>query len=498
MSFIKNIFNIFAKPNLENPPIGLTTTDNGAVSLQSSGNDLLNLFVATVRGLDDERLGELMEKSAKESLFYTLKIVAYVRDIRGGKGERDLGRKMMEWLLEHDERQLYANMKAYISEYGRWDDGVYLRKSIARKHYIELLANQLRDDIVNMVNLKSVSLAAKWVPSEASIINKKTGILFSLAKNMGLSPAILRKTYISPLRKYIDVLERKMCAKEWNTVDYEKVPSVAMLKHGRPDRAFQRNDRERFEEYKNKLVSGKAKINARALFPHDIVSQYLGADKSDPIMESQWKEMVEKMRELGSLDNVLVLSDVSASMEGTPMLISYTMGLLISSLNKSELFQNKILTFESIPQFVNVEGETLFDRLAKIKNAPWGGSTNICSAFELILKKVKGTDATMPDKIIIVSDMQFNEADNAYATNYDSIIMKFEEAGYKIPHIVFWNVNGSSKDFQVASDTPNVSMISGFSTDILKCVLEARPPTPYDTMMAALNDPRYDLIRCVV
>ena len=176
MSFIKKIFNIFSKPDLEKPSIGLTTTENGAISLQSSGNDLLNLFVATVRGLDDERLGELMEKSAKESMFYTLKIVAYVRDIRGGKGERDLGRKMMEWLLEHDERQLYANMKAYISEYGRWDDGVYLQKSIARKHYIELLASQLRDDIVNMVNMKSVSLAAKWVPSESSVLNKKTGI----------------------------------------------------------------------------------------------------------------------------------------------------------------------------------------------------------------------------------------------------------------------------------------------------------------------------------
>jgi hypothetical protein len=498
MSFIKNIFNIFSKPNLEKPPIGLTTTDNGAVSLQSSGNDLLNLFVATVRGLDDVRLGELMEKSAKESLFYTLKIIAYVRDIRGGKGERDLGRKMMDWLLEHDERQLYANMKAYIAEYGRWDDGVYLRKSIARKHYIELLSNQLRDDIVNMVNMKSVSLAAKWVPSEASVINKKTGIFFSLSKNMGISPAVLRKTYIAPLRKYIDVLERKMCAKEWNMVDYEKVPSVAMLKHGRPDRAFQRNDRERFEEYKKKLVSGKAKINAQILFPHDVVSQYLTANEADPIVESQWKEMVEKMRNLGTLDNVLVLSDVSASMEGTPMLISYTMGLLISSLNTNEMFRNRVLTFQSIPQFVNVEGETLFDRLAKIKAAPWGSSTNICSAFELILEKVKGADAVMPDKIIIVSDMQFNEADNEYKTNYESIIIKFEEAGYKIPHIVFWNVNGSSKDFQVASDAPNVSMISGFSTDILKCVLEARNPTPYDTMMAALNDARYDLIRCVV
>lgn len=501
MSFIKNIFNIFSKHNHETvskTSIEFTATDNGAISLQSSGDDLLNLFVATVRGIDDNRLKMLMDKSAKESMLYTLKIIAYVRDIRGGKGERDIGRQMMNWLLENDEKQLYANMKAFVSEYGRWDDGVYLRKSVARKHYIELLANQLKDDITNMVNMNPVSLAAKWVPSESSALNKKTGIFFSLAKNMGIKPATLRKSYIAPLRAYIDVLERKMCSKQWDTIEYEKVPSRAMFIHGKPEHAFMRNDRERFEEYKNNLCLGKAKINAKTLFPHELVSAYLSLNESDQIIESQWKEMIEKMRNIGVLDNVLVLSDVSSSMRGMPMLISYTMGLLISSLNKSDLFRNKVLTFETNPQLVYVGGDTLYEQLSKIKRAPWGGSTNICAAFELILDMIKDTHTVMPEKIIIVSDMQFNEADENYNTNYECISNKFSEAGYKLPHIVFWNVNGSSKDFQVESNTPNVSMISGFSIDILKCVLEAKIPTPYDTMMAALNDPRYDLIRCVV
>lgn len=501
MSFIKNIFNIFSKHTDETASktsIGLTTTNNGAVSLQSSGNDLLNLFVGSVRGIDDTRLNELLEKSAKESMLYTLKIIAYVRDIRGGKGERDLGRKMMNWLLENDERQLYANMNAFISEYGRWDDGVHLRKSVARKHYIELLANQLKDDIANMVNMKPVSLAAKWVPSESSALNKKTGIFFSLAKNMGIKPVALRKTYIAPLRAYIDVLERKMCANQWSDVDYEKVPSQAMLKHGGPEHAFMRNDKERFEEYKKNLVLGTAKINATTLFPHNVLGQYLTADMSDPIVESQWKEIVNKISEIGCLDNVLVLSDVSSSMEGLPMLISYTIGILISSLNKSDVFRNQVLTFETHPQFVDVGGDTLFEQLEKIKAAPWGGSTNICAAFDLILEKVKATNTTMPEKIIIVSDMQFNKADSEYETNYESISNKFAESGYKIPHVVFWNVDGDSKDFQVESNTPNVSMISGFSVDILKCVLEAKMPTPYETMMAALNNTRYDIIRCVV
>jgi hypothetical protein len=498
MAFIKKMFKMFSNEEPV-PTIEHTTTDNGAVTLKSTGKDLLNLFVSCVRNIEKKQLYDLMEKSYAESIIYTLKIIAYVRDIRGGKGERDIGRLMMNWLVEKDEKQLFANMNAYISEYGRWDDGVYLRKSVARKHYIYLLANQLREDVANMVDMKPVSLAAKWVPSESSALNKKTGIFFALAKNMGIKPAELRKTYITPLRAYINVLECKMCAKEWDQVEYEKVPSAAMLKHGAPNNAFYRNDRERFEEYKSNLSRGVAKINAKILFPHEIVRQYLVRNtKMDTIIESQWNEMVKKMGEMGSLDNILVLSDVSSSMTGTPMLISYTLGLLISSLNKSETFKNKILTFETYPQLVDVSGDTLFGRLKKIINAPWGGSTNICAAFDLVLKKVIETGAVMPEKIIVVSDMHFNKADKNYMTNYENIVEKFKDAGYQIPHIVFWNVLGGSDNFQTTSDATNVSMISGFSIDILKCVLDAKTPTPYDTMMAALTSPRYDLIRCVV
>jgi hypothetical protein len=507
MSFIKNIFNIFSKPEKVEVVADIvdasSKTDNGALTLPTSGDDLLNLFVATVRGLNTERLYELMEKASLDSMLYTLKIVAYVRDIRGGKGERDLGRQMMEWLLKNDEKQLFANMKAYISEYGRWDDGVYLKKSNARKHYVELLANQLREDLDNMNAGKPVSLAAKWVPSESSVVNKQSGIFFSLAKNMGIKPAALRKVFITPLRTYIGVLEQYMCSKEWSKVDYEKVPSCAMLLHGKPGNAFERNDEARFNEFKMRLTKGTAKINSKILFPHEILKQYLveneiGYNCPDELIEAQWKEIVNKMSEIGCLNNVLVLSDVSCSMNGIPMLISYTMGILISSLNKSAVFQNQVLTFETYPQLVDVGGETLHEQLMKIMNAPWGGSTNICAAFDLILEKVREHDAVMPEKIVIVSDMQFNEADDAYATNYENICMKFEEFGYKVPHIVFWNVNGGSNDFQVASNITNVSMISGFSVDILKCVLEGKNPTPIDTMMAALNNPRYDLIRCVV
>ena len=250
MSFIKNIFNIFSKPEkVEIVADIVDVTDNGALTLPTSGDDLLNLFVATVRGLNAERLYELMEKASVESMLYTLKIVAYVRDIRGGKGERDLGRQMMEWLLINDEKQLFANMKAYISEYGRWDDGVYLKKSNARKHYVELLANQLREDLENMNAGKPVSLAAK---------------------NMGIKPAVLRKVFITPLRKHIGVLEQHMCAKEWSKVDYEKVPSCAMLLHGQPGNAFERNDEVRFNEFKMRLTKGTAKINSKILFPHEI------------------------------------------------------------------------------------------------------------------------------------------------------------------------------------------------------------------------------------
>lgn len=78
---------------------------------------------------------------------------------------------------------------------------------------------------------------------------------------MGVDAKIYRQT-LSGLRKHINVLEVNMSAKKYDQVDYSKVPSQALRRHVQ---AFYRNDKDRFEEYKAKLVKGETKANAGAI-----------------------------------------------------------------------------------------------------------------------------------------------------------------------------------------------------------------------------------------
>ena len=76
----------------------------------------------------------------------------------------------------------------------------------------------------------------------------------------------------------------------------------------------------------------------------------------------------------------------------------------------------------------------------------------------------------------------------------DTLARRFEEAGYELPKIVFWNLN--AKDNVPAKfDASGVALISGFSPQIMAAVLggDTEKFTPEAIMMKALMVPRYDL-----
>jgi hypothetical protein len=436
-------------------------------------------------------LFELADEASKESMLYTLKIIAYVRDIRGGKGERELGRLMYQWLQEDPsrEKQLIENMWLFLDKYGRYDDMMHLPpKSAAYKEYIRLIGNQLKADIQKGDN-ESVSLVAKWIPSESSALNKKTNFTYRLARSMKIGMPELRKKYLTPLRTKIELLEQKMCSKDWPSVDYEALPSQALNRH---TEAFKRNDSKKYMEYLDSLKNKTAKVNVGALHPHEVVKKYMtNSHNIDELAEAQWQEILKGL----PASDAVVLSDVSSSMlsgNGLPMLVSITLGILLSSICTNPDFKHKVLTFESQPQFVQLSGESLAKDVKTLEYASWGGSTNICAAFDAILAC---NSAESVSRLIIVSDMQFNQADSVYnITTYEAMKAKFEAANKKLPHVVFWNVDGGYDDFQALSNVPGVSMVSGFSVDILDAILHGKEITPYETMMRVLNRERYSNI----
>jgi hypothetical protein len=417
---------------------------------------VLNFFYGAQRTTSDAELYSLADAAAKESLLYTMKTIAY---IRGGRGERDLGRRLLGWLQKYDEKQLIENMPLFLEKYGRYDDFVYLpRNSKAMYAYLKHLGEQLVADHANMDLGKPVSLAAKWVPSETSAVNKKTALTFRLARSMKIPISELRKKYITPLRTYIGILEQKMCAKDWENVDYKKVPFQAFRRH---KKAFERNDREKYDAHT---------VVRPCIAPHEIVAPYLVGRGLNEELESSWKT-VNKM------DKTVVLSDVSLSTIGITLLISVTLGLL----------GERVLTFEPNPQFVEVEGETLFEKVQKMRIIPSSSSTNICEALKRLLTDNCG------ERLVIVSDMPLNQADSLYndATR-ETMEKMFSDAGIKMPQIVYWNVKHNSLKFE---EMFGITVVSGFSQDILQCILNGEPPTRFNTMMTVLNNDKYDDIR---
>ncbi len=517
--------------------LNITTTENGDKAYLSTLNPLVDLYYESLRNVNLDKLKLLFNEAWKVNPYYTMRLIAHIRDIRNGKGERELGKHLYSWVYEKSPEIAEMNAKHFYNTFGRWDDGMVFKevnkknktKKIESSKYLEMyiqtVVNQLEEDIQNLQENKSISLCAKWIPSEKS----SNGYIYKMiAKKYGYKYDYFRRNIVAPLRRKLELLETKMCKKEYSSIEYEKVPSVAMNKHSKirskkgilmdvrkknglkgddlKENAFLRNDKTRFLEYKENLKSGKSKINASILYPHIVVNNYVtenGKFKSenvDDLYEAQWNEIVKKMESLGTLNETLVLSDVSGSMDGIPMLISYSLGLLISSLSKSEVWRNMVMTFESNPQWVNVSGETLYERLGKIVKAPWGGSTNFVKAYELILEmcvKYKLSQDDVPKRLIVISDMQFDSADSRMNnSSFEEMKLQFNIHGYEMPQMVFWNVR-STDTKPVLSDVKNVCLVSGYSPNVLKSVIESNyeDVTPINIVMKAIMDSRYDIIR---
>ncbi len=436
----------------------------------TSYDRVLDLFYNVNADMGELELRNAVRNSAQESLMYTLKIIAHIRSVRG---ERKLGRRLLGWLQKYDEQQLIDNMPLFLNKYGRYDDLVFLpRKSKAMYAYLKHLGEQLVSDLANMSLGKPVSFAAKWVPSETSAVNKETAITFRLARTMKVSMSDLRKKYLTPLRSYIGVLEQKMCAGDWSSIDYKSLSAEAFKRH---IRAFEENDGERFAEYMKTRVP-KTSVS----LPHEIIAPYFNGQPLDESIETKWRETGYKMNKTVVIGNKTV--------------ITATLGILA----------DHIITTESVPRFVEITGATAFEKMQKfldvkvsenkvsevseVSEGPIDeGPIDICSALKLIF------DNMGAEKLIIVSDKPLNKVDSLYNDATKETVEKmFLDAGLKMPQILFWNTCNDSVQF---SETFGITTVSGFSQDVLQCILNNELPTPFNVMMNALSNEKFDDIK---
>ena len=478
-------------------------TENGAVGNLTTGSKLvdLNFKIPSFRnGIDKYAFIHALN----EDKLLALKWLLYLRDVREGVGERKSFREFVVALVDYDLEIANTFIKGVdIAEYGRWDDYVDIAYKVQNDFIRNLILNkidtQLAQDMQNMDDGKPVSLLAKWLPSANASSKETKGKAKMVCRYLQFTERDYRRT-LSELRAYIDVVERKMSANKWGDVNYEGVPSKANVLY---KNAFSRHDEERRNEYLESLKSGNAKINANAMFLHDIVQAY-HPYRLDDTLEEMWKAQ----KKCDGFENTLVVRDGSGSMtcsvgnSGVTALTVATAITLYCAENNSGEFHNKFITFGSRPKLCDISGlKTLRDKLNYSYREADCSSTDIEKTFKLILNTAIENNIPqedMPKTVLIVSDMEFNAAQGYYGERNNSHLFKgiqrdFEGHGYKTPKLVFWNVNSHTNTIPITENENGVVLMGGFSKNLLQMAMSSETD-PYKVLVAQLNKPRYEII----
>lgn len=452
-------------------------TRNGAISNASTLDPLLDFFsnAGAMRGKEAEAVRLFNNAYAVDPL-NAIRTLFYLRDIRQGQGERSVFNAIFKSL----DAATQDRISQYIPIYGRWDEIPFTDNTLPA------LFEQFLEDERNMMSGKPVTLLAKWLPSENTSSDETVKKAKIVMKAWGLKPSQYRKR-VSALRKYIGLLEQKMSAKEWNEIQYGKLPTQAHRKHVK---AFKRHDNAGYEAYLSKVEKGEEKINSGTAFTYELYDMVNSGDSRTA--DAMWKALPDWTNG----ENALVLPDVSGSMYGRPISVSVSLAVYFAERNKG-LFKDYFLEFSSTAKLQKLRGTTLSAKLNGVqRSTTWMGSTNLQSAFDAILDaavKANATPEEMPSTLYIISDMQFNMAtSNNKETNFEVAQRKFQEAGYEMPHVVFWNVNSYGQDAPATMYDNKVTLISGLNQSTFQYAVAGK--TPVESMLDILTSERYSII----
>lgn len=472
----------------------LTQTENGAVTNKSTLNDVLDFFGAggALRERAEQDIINLFTRAFAQDRLTALKILFYFRDVRQGQGERRTFRTIFKYLALHYPEIAKKNLEN-VGFFGRFDDLYSLVGTPLEKDVFVLFAQQLKADLKAMKKGESISLLAKWLKSENTSSQESRNLAYKTRKALELTSKRYRKI-LSSLRKYINVLEVKMCAGAWSEIDFEKVPSKASLNYRK---AFGKHDQERYAAYLKSVEKGEAKMNAGAVYPYEIYRSILNGGSPTDLQQAdvQWKSMPNWLE--GNEHYGLVIADTSGSMTsngGLPMLVSVSLAVYFAERNVGP-FKDVWMSFSDTPVFQKLKGTTLYEKCSSMGSDHWGFSTNLQASFDMILSTAKANKVPqkdMPSVLYIVSDMEFNSAGSL--TNYDAIKAKYAAAGYKLPRIVWWNVNARNEQFPIRSDANGTALVSGASPSILKSLLAAKSFSPMDIVYETVNAARYERV----
>jgi hypothetical protein len=477
-----------------------TLTENLAIARATTNSELLNFFsvAGALRTRDEADIVSLFDKAFDENPRFALKALFYFRDVRGGQGERRTFRAILKYLASSPStRGWLAKNLNLVPEYGRWDDLFVLFNTPIEYAALDAIKTQWSADS----NSKNPSLLAKWLPSENASSKESKQQAYKIMKHLHITPRVYRKT-LSDYRERINVLERTLSAGEWGKVEYSHVPSQANILYRK---AFKRHDASRYTSFLESVKKGEKVMKAGVLYPYDIVRKCF-EDESADTLDALWSSLPDYLA--GTQENSLVVADVSGSMYGLPLFISISLAIYAAERNKG-VFHDRFITFSAKPVLQKVVGTTISARVHNLNKAQWDMNTNVEAVFDLILdtavrNRIKPSE--MVKKIYIVSDMEFDACASSNSTRNDgygrrgsslpktlfqSIGAKYKRAGYKMPLLVFWNVNSRNDQFPMSLDERGFLNVSGSSPSIFTGLIKSEFKDAYGFMIDILGAERY-------
>lgn len=494
-------------------------TENGAVAHKSTLDEVYDLFAfgGAYRKRSEADCILLFKNAFEQDESMALKCLFYLRDIRGGQGERRFFRICFKWLCDNHPEAAKRNLD-YVSEFGRWDDLIYTAADTKLEDYMLF---KIKEQLVLDLDCKTPSLLGKWLPSENASSYTTTKMANKVRKYLKMTHKQYRKV-LSSLRTKINIVEKLMSENRWDEIEFDKIPSRAGLIYRN---AFARRDLIQ-QKYKEFIKSEKTTVNTKALYPYDVVHM---ATKKFDIWGNTVDEDIDEIERMsiekywnnlpnycGDKEcNMLCVCDTSGSMDsGTgpskPINVAIALSMYAAERAKGP-FQGHYISFSSRPSLISIEGVDFVDKVARIYRQNLCENTNINLVFDLLKDMVltgKAKKEDLPETIIILSDMQIDSGSGGYSywddkdygikwtkdnakTEMENIRIQWEKAGLKMPKLIYWCIE--SRDNTVLDCGPNVTLCSGASPILFEQIMQG--VTGLDLMKQKLLSDRYKNIK---
>ena len=483
-------------------------TENGGVAHSSTLNSVYDMFAlgGSYRERSDEDVILLFKNALEEDESLALKCLFYLRDCRGGQGERRFFRVAYHWLAQNYPQIARRNLE-YLSEYGRWDDLIYVCLDTPLEG---AMIATIKGQLILDAQCKTPSLLAKWCPSENASSHATITAARKIRTALGLTAKEYRKL-LSGLRTKINIVEKLMSENRWDDIIFDKIPSKAGLKY---KNAFARRDiiAAKYEAFAKDKTT---KVNATTLYPYEVVAKALNCrsyDETDKAMiEKYWENLPDYLN--GQKCSMMCVVDTSGSMTGytasAPINVAISLGMYCAE-RLSGPFKDHYISFSSRPQLIKIQGVDFVNKVRRIYASNLCENTDLIKTFDMILDiatrpGVKKED--VPKTIVVISDMEIDAGSGIYswrlrtsytgqwtkegtATEMEKVRKKFAAAGLECPRLIYWNVD--ARNDTILDAGPNVSFVSGMSPVLFQQVLTGK--NGWDLCLDKLLSKRYEVI----